>query len=287
MDFYEPVISIAMEPRTHADEDRILQALEKLAEEDPTFHFHQDPDTGQTIISGMGELHLEILVDRLLREYQTQVNVGKPQVVYRETITTATESEGTFDREIAGVHHYAQVQLHLEPGPRGRGNLFRDLVRDGSIPQPYLAAVEEGVMESLESGVIAGYPVVDVEVAVIGGTFREQAASELAFKVAASICLQEGCRRAQPQLLEPIMAVEIIVPDEFTGEVINDLNARRGKIEAVLAKRSVKDIRATVALSRMFGYSTALRSASQGRATFTMQFSHYDNLMEKGRESGR
>jgi elongation factor G len=281
MEFYEPVISIAMEPRTRADEEKILQALEKLAEEDPTFHFHQDPDTGQTIISGMGELHLDILVDRLLREYFVQVNVGKPQVVYRETITAAQESAGTFDREIAGVHHYAQVQLHLEPRPRGKGNRFRDLVRDGSIPQPYIAAIEEGVVESLESGVIGGYPMIDVEVAVIGGTFREQAASELAFKVAASTGLQEGCRQAQPQLLEPIMAVEIIVPEEFTGEVINDLNARKGKIEAVLAKRSVKVIRATVTLSQMFGYSTALRSASQGRATFTMQFSHYDKLAEK------
>jgi len=281
IEFYEPVISIAMEPRTRADEDKTLQSLEKLAEEDPTFHFHQDPDTGQTIISGMGELHLDILVNRLLREYAIQVNVGKPQVVYRETITKSAEIESTFDREIAGVPHYAQVELHLEPRPRGKGNLFRELVRDGSLPKSLIPTVEEGVMESLESGVIAGYPVVDVEVAVIGGIYKEQTASELAFKVAASTALQEGCRKAQPQLLEPIMSVEIIVPEEFTGEVINDLNIRKGKIEGIHSRRSVKIIHATVALSQMFGYSTALRSASQGRATFTMQFSHFDSLVEK------
>ncbi|UCF01252.1 MAG: elongation factor G [Deltaproteobacteria bacterium] len=281
IEVYEPVISIAMEPRTRADEEKTLQSLEKLAVEDPTFRFRQDPDTGQTIISGMGELHLEILVNRLLREYSVQVNVGKPQVVYRETITAAVETESTFDREIAGVLHYAQVELHLEPRPRGKGNLFRELVRDGSIPTSFIPAVEEGVMESLESGVIAGYPMVDVEVAVIGGILKEQAASELAFKVAAAVALQEGCRKAQPQLLEPIMSVEIIVPEEFTGEVINDLNIRKGKIEGVHSKRSVKIIHATVALSQMFGYSTSLRSASQGRATFTMQFSHFDTLVEK------
>jgi len=280
IEFYEPVISIAMEPRTRADEEKTLQSLEKLAEEDPTFHFHQDPDTGQTIISGMGELHLDVLVNRLLREYSLQVNVGKPQVVYRETITAAVEAEAKFDREIAGVPHYARVELHLEPRPRGKGNLVRELVRDGSIPLSFIPAVEEGVRESLESGVIVGYPMVDVEVAVIGGGCKEQSASELAFKVAASNALQEGCRKAQPQLLEPIMSVEVIVPEEFTGEVINDLNIRKGKIEAVHTKRSVKVIQATMALSQMFGYSTALRSASQGRATFTMKFSHFDNLVE-------
>jgi len=281
IEFYEPVISIAMEPRTRADEDKTLQSLEKLAEEDPTFNFRQDPDTGQTIISGMGELHLDILVNRLLREYAVQVNVGKPQVVYRETITKSAEAESSFDREIAGVLHYAKVELHLEPRPRGKGNLFRELVRDGSLPKSLIPAVEEGVLESLESGVIAGYPLVDVEVAVIGGIYKEQSGSELAFKVAASTALQEGCRKAQPQLLEPIMSVEIIVPEEFTGEVINDLNIRKGKIEGVHSRRSVKIIHATVALSQMFGYSTALRSASQGRATFTMQFSHFDSLVEK------
>jgi elongation factor G len=281
MDFFEPVISIAMEPRTRTDEERTLQALEKLAEEDPTFSHRQDPDTGQTIISGMGELHLEILVDRLLREYSIQVNVGKPQVVYRETISEPVEAQATFDREIAGAQHYARVELHLEPRGRGKGNLFRDLVRDGSIPSTFIEAVEQGVMEGLESGVVAGYPVVDVEVGVIGGTFRDQAASELAFKVAAATALQEGLRQGQSQLLEPIMAVEVIVPEEFTGEVINDLNIRKGKIEGIFTKQAVKIVRATVPLSHMFGYSTALRSASQGRATFTMQFSHYDSLVDK------
>ena len=281
IEFYEPVISIALEPRTRADEDKLLQSLDKLADEDPTFHFRQDPDTGQTIISGMGELHLDILVNRLLREYTVEVNVGKPQVVYRETITKSVEVESSFDREIAGVSHYAQVELHLEPRLRGKGNLFRELIRDGSIPESLIPSVEEGVMESLESGVIAGYPIVDVEVALIGGIYKEQTASELAFKVAASTALQEGCRKAQPQLLEPIMSVEIIVPEEFTGEVINDLSIRKGKIEGVHSRRSVKIIHAIVALSQMFGYSTALRSASQGRATFTMQFSHFDSLVEK------
>jgi elongation factor G len=281
MDFFEPVISIAMEPRTRTDEERTIQALEKLAEEDPTFRHCQDPDTGQTLISGMGELHLEILVDRLLREYSIQVNVGKPQVVYRETISQPVEAQGTFDREIAGAQHYARVELHLEPRPRGKGNLFRDLVRDGSIPPSLIEAVEQGVMEGLESGVVAGYPVVDVEAAAIGGTLREQVASELAFKVAAATALQEGLRQGQSQLLEPIMAVEVIVPEEFTGEVINDLNIRKGKIEGIFTKQAVKIVRATVPLSHMFGYSTALRSASQGRATFTMQFSHYDSLVDK------
>jgi len=281
MDFFEPVISIAMEPRTRTDEEKTIQALDKLAEEDPTFRYRQDPDTGQTIISGMGELHLEILVDRLLREYSIQVNVGKPQVVYRETISQPVEAQGIFDREIAGAQHYARVELHLEPRARGKGNLFRDLVRDGSIPSTFIEAVEQGVMEGLESGVVAGYPVMDIEAAVIGGTLREQAASELAFKVAAATALQEGLRQGQSQLLEPIMAVEVIVPEEFTGEVINDLNIRKGRIEGIFTKQAVKVLRATVPLSHMFGYSTALRSASQGRATFTMQFSHYDSLVDK------
>ncbi|MFP3870433.1 MAG: elongation factor G [Syntrophobacteria bacterium] len=281
IEFYQPVISVAVEPRTRADEEKTIQALERLADEDPTFRFRQDPDTGQTIISGMGELHLDILINRLLREYSIQVNVGKPQVVYRETITAPVEIESTFDREIAGVAHYAQVALHLEPRARGKGNHFRDLVRDGSIPESFIPAVEEGVRESLASGVVAGYPVVDVEVAVIGGTYREQTASELAFRVAASTAFQQGCRQAKPVLLEPIMAVEIIVPEEFTGEVLSDLNTRKGKVKGVLTKRSVKIIRATVPLSQMFGYSTALRSATQGRATFTMQFSRYDSAVEK------
>jgi elongation factor G len=281
MDFFEPVISIALEPRTRMDEERTLQALEKLAEEDPTFRHRQDPDTGQTIISGMGELHLEILVDRLLRQYSIQVNVGKPQVVYRETISQPAEAQGTFAREIAGTQHYAHVELHLEPRGRGKGNLFRDLVRDGSIPSIFMAAVEQGAMEALESGVVAGYPVVDVEVAAIGGTWREQTASELAFKVAAATAVQGGLRQGQSQLLEPIMAVEVIVPEEFTGEVINDLSIRKGKVEGIFTKQAVKIVRATVPLSHMFGYSTALRSASQGRATFTMQFSHYDSLVDK------
>jgi elongation factor G len=191
------------------------------------------------------------------------------------------EAQGIFDREIAGAQHYARVELHLEPRARGKGNLFRDLVRDGSIPSTFIEAVEQGVMEGLESGVIAGYPVVDIEAAVIGGTFREQAASELAFKVAAATALQEGLRQGQSQLLEPIMAVEVIVPEEFTGEVVNDLNIRKGRIEGIFTKQAVKIVRATVPLSHMFGYSTALRSASQGRATFTMQFSHYDSLVDK------
>jgi elongation factor G len=263
------------------DKDRLDDALALLCRADPTLDLGRDEDTGQRLLSGMGELHLDILINRLLREYSVEVNVGRPQVVYRETITTALEAEGTFDREIAGVLHYAQVELHLEPRPRGKANRFRNLVRDGSIPELFVAAVEQGVLESLESGVIAGYPLVDVEAALIGGTYKENLSSELAFKVAASVAVQEGCRRAEPRLLEPIMAMEIIVPEEFTGEVINDLNIRKGKIERVTVKPSVKIIRATIPLSRMFGYSTALRSVSQGRATFTMQFSHYDTVAEK------
>jgi elongation factor G len=217
----------------------------------------------------------------LLRQYSIQVNVGKPQVVFRETISQPAEAQGTFAREIAGTQHYAQVELHLEPRGRGKGNLFRDLVRDGSIPSIFMVTVEQGVMEALESGVVAGYPVVDVEVAAIGGTWREHTASELAFKVAAATAVQEGLRQGQSQLLEPIMAVEVIVPQEFTGEVINDLSIRKGKVEGIFTKQAVKIVRATVPLSHMFGYSTALRSASQGRATFTMQFSHYDCLVDK------
>ena len=280
IDAYEPVISVAVEPRTHADQEKIEQALSKLETEDPTFRVKHDEDTGQIVISGMGELHLEILVGRLKREFSTQVNVGKPHVVCKETVEQAAQAVAVFEKEIGGIRHFGEVLLELSPRERGKGNWFVDSLPDESLPAEFVPAIEQGVTESLESGVLLGYPVVDVAVALIGGTYKESLSSHLAFKVAASMACKEGLQKARSLLLEPIMAVEILVPVAFMGDVIGDINARGGKIEHLERKGEIQIIDAAIPLSKMFGYSTALRSATQGRGTFTMHFSHYDRALE-------
>ncbi|SMC26102.1 translation elongation factor 2 (EF-2/EF-G) [Desulfacinum hydrothermale DSM 13146] len=277
---YEPVISVAVEPKTRGDQDKLMDSLQKLAEEDPTFRFYEDEDTGQIVIRGMGELHLDILITRLQRDYGVGVNAGKPQVVYRETVQESALGRGVFDRDIGGAKHYAAVEVHVEPRPRGKGNRVVQRVRDDSIPEAFLPAVEQGISDALTSGELMGYPVVDVEVSIVGGEFREGASTELAFRVAATMAFRDACQKAQPTLLEPYMAVEVLVPEEFLGEVIGDLNLRKARVEGITARKAVQVVDAIVALSKMFGYSTALRSVTQGRATFSMQFARYDVLCE-------
>ena len=276
IEFYEPVISIAIEPKTHADQEKISQVLEKFLAEDPTLRVRQDEDTGQTILSGMGELHLEIIISRMQREFNTQVNVGKPQVVHRETIETEAEGNAVFDKEIAGQRQFGEVTLRLKPLPRGSGVRFASRVSAETIPEIFIPGIEKGVLESLESGTLMGYPVVDVDAMLVGGSFRESNGTELAYKVSASMACKNALNNAKPYLLDPIMKVEVFVPEAFMGEVIGDLNARNGKIEAIESQAGIQVIKAVVPLAQMFGYSTVLRSATQGRGTFTMQFSHFD-----------
>ena len=276
IEFYEPVISIAVEPKTNADQEKIDEVLTKFMAEDPTLTVRNDEDTGQTILSGMGELHLEIIISRMQREFRTQVNVGKPQVVYRETIETVSKTSATFDKEISGQRHFGEVELSLAPLPRGTGKKFMAKISDDDLPPAFIATVEKGVMESLESGTLMGYPVVDVEVRLTAATYKESLGTELAYTVSASMACQEALSKGNPFLLEPIMTVEIFVPESFTGDVIGDLNARGGKIESIEHKGGAQVISAIVPLSQMFGYSTSLRSATQGRGTFSMQFSHFD-----------
>jgi elongation factor G len=281
LETYEPVISVAVEPRTHDDQEKIEQALEKLTIEDPTFHFHQDAETGQTIISGMGELHLDVLVNRLKREFHTQVNVGKPQVVYRETIEKEASATGTFEREIGGQQHFGQVTLSLAPTERSSGNRFLNRISDNTIPPEFIPSIETGVTESMTAGVVLGYPIADVEVSLVGGGYKESLSSHIAYKVAASIACKEAFQKGSPLLLEPLMIVEILAPEAFLGDVIGDLHGRGGKIERIAPQKDIKVIDATVPLSQMFGYSTALRSATQGRGTFTMKFSHFDRAINR------
>lgn len=276
IEFYEPVISIAVEPKTHADQEKIDEVLAKFMAEDPTLKVRKDEDTGQTILSGMGELHLEIIISRMQREFRTNVRVGKPQVVYRETIEKPSVASATFDKEITGQRHFAEVSLKLAPLPRGTGNRFIAEISEGMLPDVCVAAVEKGVVESLESGSLIGYPVVDVEVRLTGAGYKESLGTELAYMVSASMACKEALANGKPFLLEPIMTVEILVPEPFIGDVIGDLNSRGGKIESIEHKSGVQVISATAPLSQMFGYSTTLRSATQGRGTFTMQFSHFD-----------
>ncbi|GBC64096.1 elongation factor G [Desulfonema ishimotonii] len=276
MEFYEPVISMAIEPKTHSDQDKMEQVLEKFMAEDPTLKVREDEDTGQTILSGMGELHLEIIISRMQREFNTGVNVGKPQVVYRETIAETARATAVFDREIGGQHLFGEVALTLSPLGRGTGNSFRSEVTDEMIPPAFIPAIEASVMESLESGAIIGYPVVDVEAVLTGGSCKETQSTELAYRISASMACKEALAGGSPFLLDPIMKVEIFVPEAFVGDVIGDISSRGGKIEAIEAQRGVQVIRATAPLAKMFGYSTSLRSATQGRGTFTMHFSHFD-----------
>ncbi len=277
IDAYEPVMSVAIEPRTTGDQEKLLFLLDKLVSEDPTFRYRLDDESGQTIISGMGELHLEVLVDRLLREFNLQANVGRPQVVYRETIAREVEAEGIFDREISGKTHYGRVRLHLEPLKRNAGFTYRvALPPEPPVPEEFMTAIEEGVQESLLGGIVAGYPIIDIGATLIEATVRENESSEIAFKVAASLAFTEGCTKGGGVLLEPVMEVEVTVPEEYASAVIGDIGSRRGKVVNVNPRRAITLIKALIPLSEMFGYSTDLRSASKGRGTFTMQFSYYD-----------
>jgi elongation factor G len=276
IDIYEPVISVAVEPRTHADQEKMDEVLQKFMAEDPTLMVRKDEDTGQTILSGMGELHLEIITSRMQREFNTNVNVGQPQVVYRETIANRAEASTVFDKEIAGQRHYGEVILRVSPLARGEGNRFVSKITQEELPQIFLDAAQKGAMESLESGSLMGYPVVDVEITLAGARHKDSVSTELAYTVSASMACRKALEKAIPFLLEPIMDVEVFVPEAFMGDVIGDLNARSGKIESIDHKMGSQVIKATVPLSRMFGYSTSLRSATQGRGTFTMQFSHFD-----------
>ena len=279
IDFYKPVMSIAVEPRTSQDQEKLTESLTKLSEEDPTFHVKLDEDTGQIILSGMGELHLDVLVNRLLTEYHLKVNVGKPQVVYRETIEKEVESSAKFLKEMDEVKHFAEVSLRISPNRRGRGIEFHSEVPEGTLPAEGLPSVEEGVRESSMAGVILGYPMTDLRVALLKANIDSDHPSVLALKVASSNALREGCRKAQPVLMEPMMEVNIIAPEEFMGEVVGDLKARKSSVEAITPKGRVTMIKAISPLTRMFGYSTDLRSLTQGRGTFSMQFSRYDKVI--------
>jgi elongation factor G len=276
MRFPAPVISVAIEPKTKADQDRLGTALQKLAEEDPTFHVRTDPETAQTIISGMGELHLEIIVDRMRREFKVEANVGRPQVAYRETIRRRVEEvEGKFVRQTGGRGQYGHVVINLGPAEPGQGFVFEDKIVGGTVPREYIGPVEQGIEEALENGVLAGYPVVDVKVELVDGSYHEVDSSEMAFKIAGSMAFKEAASQAGPVLLEPIMDVEVVTPSEYMGEVFGDLNSRRGKIGGMTQRGDAQVIAASVPLAEMFGYSTILRSMTQGRAVYTMQFSHY------------
>lgn len=275
IEFPKPVISVAVEPKTKADQEKLSISLQKLAAEDPSFRVSTDKETGQTILSGMGELHLEIIVDRLLREFKVDANVGKPQVAYRETVRKASEFEYKHVRQTGGRGQYGHVVLRVEPLGRGKAFEFVDAIKGGVVPREYIPAVEKGVVEAMERGILAGYPMVDVRVTLLDGSYHEVDSSELAFKIAASIAFQEAAKRADPVILEPIMLVEVVVPEEFSGAVFGDLNSRRGRIHGTETRGTAQIIRAHVPLAEMFGYATDLRSMSQGRATYTMQFSHY------------
>jgi len=275
LDFPDPVISIAIEPKTQADMEKLSQSLDRLAQEDPSFRVGTDPETGQTLISGMGELHLEIISDRLLREFKVDANVGRPQVAYKETITEAATVEGSYVKQTGGAGEYAVVELELSPGERGSGFSFESRVGPEQVPAEFIPAVRQGCEESVESGSIAGFPVVDLKVALVGGSWHESDSSERAFKIAASLGMRDGLSAASPILLEPIMSVEIVTPDEFMGTVQGDINGRRGQIKGIEVRGGAQVLRVDVPLSQMFGYVSSLRSMTQGRAIYTMQPSHY------------
>jgi len=284
MVFPEPVMSIAIEPKTKADQEKLGISLQKLAIEDPSFRVKTDEETAQTIISGMGELHLEIIVDRMLREFKVEANVGKPQVAYRETITKKVESEGRYIKQTGGRGQYGHVWLTVEPQEPGKGFEFENDIVGGSVPKEYIPAVEKGLKEALETGVLAGYPVVDLKVSLFDGSYHDVDSSEIAFKIAASMAFKDGCRKANPIILEPIMDVEVVTPEQFMGDVIGDLNSRRGKILGMDTRGGFQVVSSKVPLANMFGYSTDIRSKTQGRATFTMQFSHYEQVPNSVKE---
>jgi elongation factor G len=278
MEFPEPVMSVAIEPKTKADQEKLSQSLAKLAQEDPSFKVSFNEETGQTIISGMGELHLEIIVDRLLREFKVSANVGKPQVAYKETVRTPAKAEGKFIRQTGGRGQYGHVFLEIEPLESGKGFEFENKVVGGTVPREYIPAVEKGVKEAADRGILAGYPLVDVKARLYDGSFHEVDSSEMAFKIAGSMAFKEAAKKARPVLLEPIMSVEIVTPEEYMGDVIGDLNSRRGRVQNIERRGNVQVIKAQAPLAEMFGYATDLRSKTQGRASYTMQFSHYDEV---------
>ncbi|HEV2150428.1 MAG TPA: elongation factor G [Longimicrobiaceae bacterium] len=279
MTFPEPVIDVAVEPKTKVDQDKMGEALRRLADEDPTFRVHTDAETGQTIISGMGELHLEIIVDRMLREFKVDANVGRPQVAYRETIRkTVTNVEGKFVRQTGGSGQYGHVVINMEPAEPGQGFVFEDKVVGGVIPREFIKPASEGMREAMENGVLAGYPMVDVKVQLVFGSYHDVDSSEIAFKIAGSMAFKEAARRAGPVLLEPMMKVEVVTPSDYMGDVIGDLSSRRGKIQGMDQRNEAQVINALVPLSEMFGYSTNLRSMSQGRAVYAMEFAHYEEV---------
>jgi elongation factor G len=276
IEFAAPVISVAVEPKTKGDQEKMGVALHRLAQEDPTFKVATDPDSGQTIISGMGELHLEIIVDRMKREYKVEANVGKPQVAYRETIRKHAEAEGKYIRQTGGSGQYGHVKLRVEPNEKGKGFEFVNEIVGGSVPREYIKPVEQGIKEALEGGVLAGYELVDVKATLYDGSYHEVDSNEMAFKIAASMGFKEAARKASPVLLEPIMSVEVVVPEEYMGVIIGDLNSRRGRIEGIDHRAGSQVIKSLVPLAEMFGYATQMRSNTQGRATFSMHFAHYD-----------
>ena len=276
IEFPAPVISVAVEPKTKSDQEKLGLSLDKLMREDPTFRVHTDPDTGQTILSGMGELHLEILVDRMVREFGVAAHIGKPQVAYRETVRQHAEAEGKFVRQTGGRGQYGHVKISLDPLPAGSGFQFVSEIVGGAIPREYIGPVEEGVRQALDTGILAGYEIVDVQVTLLDGSYHEVDSSEIAFKIAGSMALKDAAKRAKPVLLEPLMRVEVVVPEEFMGSVTGDLHSRRGRVESTEIRLSSTIIQCKVPLSEMFGYSTELRSMTQGRATYSMHFSHYE-----------
>jgi elongation factor G len=276
MKFPNPVIDVSVEPKTKADQDKLGIALQKLAEEDPTFRVRTDVETGQTIIAGMGELHLEIIVDRMKREFRVEANVGRPRVAFRETITKRVEwVEGKFIRQSGGKGQFGHVVINVEPGVVGHGFVFEDKIVGGSIPREFIKPVEAGIKEALEGGVLAGYPMVDVKVELVDGSYHDVDSSEMAFKIAGSMAVKEAARKAGAILLEPVMEVEVVAPSDFLGDVIGDLSGRRGKIGGMTQRGDAQVVAATVPLAEMFGYSTVLRSMSQGRAVYSMEFDHY------------
>jgi elongation factor G len=279
IEFPEPVIDVAVEPKTKADQDKLSTALQRLSEEDPTFRVRTDEETGQTVISGMGELHLEIIVDRLIREFSVQASVGKPQVAYRETIKRPVQKvEGKFVRQTGGRGQYGHAVIDLEPSETGAGYEFVNKIVGGVVPREYIPSVDQGIQEAMESGVLAGYPVVDVKATLVFGSYHDVDSNEMAFKVAGSMAFKNAMQKAQPVLLEPVFSVEVVTPEEYMGDVIGDLNSRRGRIEGMEPRGNAQVITARVPLSEMFGYATAMRSMTQGRATYSMQFSRYDEV---------
>jgi elongation factor G len=277
IDFPEPVIQLAIEPKTKADQEKLGLAIQKLVQEDPTLRVNTDPDTGQTILAGMGELHLEIIVDRMQREFNVGANVGKPQVAYRETIRAKAEYDYTHKKQTGGSGQYARTKLRVEPNP-SKGFEFDNVIKGGSVPKEFIPAVEKGVRESLEGGILAGYPMVDIKVELFDGDYHDVDSSEMAFKICSSICFKEACRKAKPVLLEPVMRVEVVVPEEYMGTVNGDLSSRRGRLEGTEVRGTTQLIKAMVPLSEMFGYATELRSRTQGRGSFTMHFGQYEEV---------